>query len=70
MSLPDITQLSWHTAPYPHRAPDAPEPARKQCSDCGCLCAADELRYGPGLDLHKYCPDCYDERFKEEQNGF
>lgn len=64
--LPDITQLSWSSAAYPFRSPLAPDVSEDEmgcCHDCGEQTKESELRYGSGLDLHKYCRTCWEYNF-------
>ena len=69
--LSDVTQLSWKSAAYPFRGPDAPDAAEEEmecCHDCGQPTRERNLRYGHGLDLHKYCKDCWEYNFSGKED--
>ncbi|WP_319403234.1 hypothetical protein [uncultured Anaeromusa sp.] len=69
--LLDVTQLSWKSAAYPFRGPDSPDEPEEEmecCHDCGAPTNEGNLRYGPGLDLHKYCKDCWEYNFAGKED--
>jgi ribosomal protein L37AE/L43A len=51
--LPDITDLTYHTAAYPHQAPDAPE---QSCEMCGRKLTENEIERNGW-----YCGQCRSE---------